>query len=201
MCDFVAQLLILLQNPSIMRAENLAIDINDPLKPYFEFKGSNVLGEAISGSVYHKAYNQLITDPEKQLFVPIIQWIDCTSVTGNDHLSLKPYMFTPAIKIQKENQGMGHHGFLPKRKSSSAQKQTLCMGDAIQNYHKELDGALESFRKCSPQLRGVYLPIGPKGKICVNIVTCVLLIIQDMQEGDMLCGWYGVHTSGIQRSN
>jgi hypothetical protein len=75
------------------------------------------------------------------------------------------------------------------------------MGDAIRNYHKELDGVLESFRKCSPQLRGVYLPIGPKGKICVDIVTCVLFIIQDMQEGDMLCGRYGVHTSGIQRSH
>ncbi len=58
--DFVAQMLSLLQNQSI-RAENLAIDINDPLKTYFELKGSNVLGEAISGGVYHKAYNQLIT--------------------------------------------------------------------------------------------------------------------------------------------
>jgi hypothetical protein len=67
------------------------------------------------------------------------------------------------------------------------------MGDAIQNYHEELNGVLESW-KCSPQFCGVYLPIGPKGKICVNIVTCVLFIIQDMQGGDMLCGWYGVHT-------
>jgi hypothetical protein len=46
------------------------------------------------------------------------------------------------------------------------------------------------------------LPIGPKSKICVDIVTCVLFIIQDMQEGDMLCGRYGVDTSaGIQRSH
>jgi hypothetical protein len=63
------------------------------------------------------------------------------------------------------------------------------MSDAIQNYHKELNGVLESFRKFSPQLRGVYLPICPKGEMCFNIVTCVLFIIQDMQEGDMLCGW------------
>ena len=76
------------------------------------------------------------------------------------------------------------------------------MCDAIQNYHEELNGVLELFWKCSPQLRVVYLPIGPKGKICVDIVTCVLFIIQDMQEeGDMLCGWYGVHTSGIQRAH
>jgi hypothetical protein len=59
-----------------MTAENLAININDPLKPYFKLKGSNGLGEAISGSVYCKAYNQLITDSVKPLFVPIIQWID-----------------------------------------------------------------------------------------------------------------------------
>ncbi|KAI2489683.1 hypothetical protein MHU86_24911 [Fragilaria crotonensis] len=45
--DFASQLLSLLQNPSIMTAENLAIDINDPLKPYHKLKGSNVLGEPL----------------------------------------------------------------------------------------------------------------------------------------------------------
>lgn len=203
--DFVPQLLSLLQNRSIMTAENLVIDINEPLKPYYELKGSNVLGEALSGSVYCDAYKRLITDPTRnQLFVPIIQWIDRTSVTGNDRFSLKPYMFTPAIfteKFRRSIKAWGYHGFLPKKKSSSAQKQTLGMGDSIRNYHKELDGALESFRKSSAQLRDVYLPIGPKGRIKVDIVTCVLFIIQDMQEGDMLCGRYGVHTSGIQRSH
>jgi hypothetical protein len=98
-------------------------------------------------------------------------------------------MFTPAIftdKFRRSMKAWGYHGFLPKKKSSSAQQQTLCMGDAIQNYDKELNGVLESFQKCSPQLRGVYLPMGPKGKICIDIVACVLFIIQDMQEGDMM---------------
>jgi hypothetical protein len=125
------------------------------------------LGEAISGSVYCKAYNQLIADPEKQLFVPIIQWIDCTSVTGNDCFSLKPYMFIPAIitkKNQKKYQGMGVSWISAQEKSLSAQKQTLCMGDSIQNYHEELNGVLESIWKCSPQVCGVYLPIGCTGK-------------------------------------
>jgi hypothetical protein len=35
--------------------------------------------------------------------------------------------------------------------------------------------------------------------MCVDIVTCILFIIQDMQEGDMLCGRFGPHTSLIQR--
>ena len=30
-------------------------------------------------------------------------------------------------------------------------------------------------------------------------MTCVSFVIQDMQEGDSLCGRYGTHTSGVQR--
>jgi hypothetical protein len=33
----------------------------------------------------------------------------------------------------------------------------------------------------------------------VDIVTCVLFIIQDMQEGDQLCGCYGLHGPSIHR--
>jgi hypothetical protein len=91
-------------------------------------------------------------------------------------------------------------GFSP-RGSHQKPRGRRFVGNAICNYHKELDGVLESFCNCSPHLCGVYLPIGPKGRICVDIVTSVLFIIQDMQEGDMLCGWYGVHISGIQRSH
>ena len=53
--DFVPQLLSLLQNRSIMTADNLVIDVNDPLKPYTS--PDNLLNEAISGSEYRKAYD------------------------------------------------------------------------------------------------------------------------------------------------
>jgi hypothetical protein len=65
----------------------------------------------------------LITNPERQLFVPIIQWIDRTTVTGNDRYSLTPYMFTLAIfkeTFRHTIQAWGYHGFLPKSKDSSA---------------------------------------------------------------------------------
>jgi hypothetical protein len=119
---FLPQLLRLLQSPSVMTPENRAIDFNDPLLRY-ESPG-NVLGEAMSGSVYHTAYEHFITNPARQLFVPIIQWIDQTSVTGNDRFSLKPYMFTPAIFTEsfcRTFKAWGYHGFLPKCKNSSVQ--------------------------------------------------------------------------------
>jgi hypothetical protein len=88
---------------------------------------------------------------------------------------------------------------MPKRKSSSAQNQVQHQGDPIQNYHAELTGALESFRECGPRLCGVVLPIGPSCCLGVDIVTCLLFVIEDMQESDMLCGCFGTHTSGDQR--
>jgi hypothetical protein len=90
--DFVPQLLCLLQNPTLIIPENVLFDFHDPLKPHKSCNG--LLGEALLGSVYQNAYSRLITNPSRQLLVPIIQWIDRTSVTGNDRFSLKPYMFT-----------------------------------------------------------------------------------------------------------
>jgi len=98
--DFVPQLLSLLQNSKIMVQDNLVIDMKNPLCPYMSPTGK--LGEALSGSVYRNAYDHFISKPDRELFVPIIQWIDRTSVTGNDRFSLKPYMFTPAILLYRE---------------------------------------------------------------------------------------------------
>ena len=196
--DFVPQLLSLLQNRKIMTAENLLIDINDPLRPY----DSPVIGEAISGSVYKSAYTHFISDPSQQLFLPIIQWIDRTTVTGNERFSLKPYMFTPAIfkeSFRRTIQAWGYHGFLPKGKKSSAQNRRNRPGDNIRNYHAQLGTVLETFKTSANRLQGVSLPLGPSGSIVVDIVPCILFIIQDMQEGDMLCGRFGPHTPAIRR--
>ncbi len=67
-CDVIAykfapQLLNLLQNPSVMTAENLLIDIRDPLKAYASPDG--LLGDALSGSVYRDAYQRMVTNPTR----------------------------------------------------------------------------------------------------------------------------------------
>ena len=58
--EFAPQLLSLLQNKNLMTADNLLIDLNDPLQPYWSPDGR--LGEAISGTVYRLAYQRLITN-------------------------------------------------------------------------------------------------------------------------------------------
>ena len=196
--EFAPQLLSLLQNPALMTAENLAIDIANPLVPY----SSARLGEAMSGKVYRDAYAHYITNPQKQFFVPIIQWIDRTHVTGNNRFSLKPYMFTPAIfteTFRRKIQAWGYHGFLPKSKASAAQNKKMPQGNNIRNYHAQLSAVLDSFITAGPQLRNVLLPIGQTGSMRVDVITCLLFVIQDMQEGDQLCGRFGPHTPGIAR--
>ena len=197
---FVPQLLSLLQNRKIMLQENLVIDCNNPLLQYQSPDGK--LGEALSGSVYRDAYATLVKYPDRQLFVPIIQWIDRTSVMGNDRFSLKPYMFTPAIfteKFRRTIQAWGHHGFLPKPKTSSAQNQVKKQGANNRNYHSQLTVVLQSFQSANARLKNVTLSIGPTGQMTVDVITCLLFIIQDMQEGDMLCGRFGPHTPLVQR--
>ena len=119
--------------------------------PYFDDQGC--LGDALSGSVYCNAYADLITDPNGQFFVPIMQWIDHTTVTGNDRYSLKPYMFTLAIikeKFRRTIQAWGYHGFLPRSKASSAQNKGKNQGDDVRNYHQQLYKVLESFTTAGP---------------------------------------------------
>jgi len=200
--DFIPQLMSLLQNKALMTPDNLAIDFYDPLLPFQSNDGC--LNEAISGSVYREAYSKYVKDPNKDFFVPIIQWIDRTHITGNERFSLKPYMFSPAIfkeKCRRKIEFWGFHGYIPKRKDSQAETSLRKPGDNIRNYHAELHAVLASFQSAADHLKDVWLPIGPghNPKMQVNIVPCILCIIQDMQEGDMLCGRYGPHTSGIQR--
>jgi Plavaka transposase len=198
--EIAPQLLHLLQNPRIMTSDNLLIDLQNSLAQYQSPSGE--LGDALSGSVYRNAYKRLITNPTRELFVPIIQWIDRTDITGNGRFSLKPYMLMPAIlneTFRRQIQAWGYHEFLPKSKKRSAQNKKNGRGDNMQNYHAELYAVLQPFTTAGPQLKNALLLIGPNGAIRVGIVTCILFIIQDMQEGDALCGQYGTHGVGIQR--
>ena len=61
----------------VMTQDSLLIDAHNPLLPY-KSPADGVRGETLSGQVYQDAYCRLllVTNPQHQLFVPIIQWID-----------------------------------------------------------------------------------------------------------------------------
>ena len=74
-----------------------------------------------------------VTSPTREFLVPIIQWIDRTYITSDGRVSLKPYMFTPAIfkeTFRHRIQAWGYHGVLPKSKKSSALQRNLQASDS-----------------------------------------------------------------------
>ena len=82
-----------------MTADKLAIDPLNPLMPYY-ISPDGRLGEALSGQVFDSAYAQFITKPNCQLFVPIIQWIDCTTTTGNDPDCFPHHVWNNIINVK-----------------------------------------------------------------------------------------------------
>ena len=182
-----------------MIQDNLVLDMQNPLPQYKSPNGT--IGEALSGLVYREAYSKYIKHPEWELFLPIIQSIDRTSVTGIDRFSLKPYMFLPAIfteKFRRRIEAWGYHGFLPNSQASLAQNQIQPQGNNLWKYHAQLQVVLYTFNTANDHLKNVTLPIGSTCQMIVDVKTCILFIIQDMQEGNMLCRRYGTHTSKVQ---
>ena len=187
--DFFLQLLQLLQNPSVITPENLAIDFHSPFCAMKQSQ-ENVLFDALSVIVYWTAYERFITCASCQLFVPIIQWINRTSVTWNERFSLKPCIFTPAILSESF---CWTFKALENHEKSSAQNQRNKQGVNTHNYPAELCVVLEIFRSANNQLFH-----SDRGDIAVDIVTCLLFVMQDMQEGEMLSCQNDPHTPSMK---
>ena len=201
--DFKAAALSVLQNRSIMKKENLVIDWNDPTAKYIVPDG--LLREPLSGSVYQDNFHKFITDKARpQLVCPIISWFDRTHVTESGRFTLQPYMMTFAIfteKFRRTLEAWFVLGFMPASKASSAEKKTYKQGQSLRDYHKQLDKLFETYRDCPRVLENIQIPIGPNGSTVVDLIMPMLYIIQDMEEGDKLCGRFGTHQKQVKRHN
>jgi len=93
--DFVPQLLSILQNKKMMEGNNLVLDPNNPLAMYKP--PDNMLGEALSGSVYKDMYRRLVSNPSKQLLCPLICYTDGTQIDSMSRFGVEPFLFTPAV--------------------------------------------------------------------------------------------------------
>ncbi len=193
--DFVPQLISLLQSWSLMIQENVVLRFTKspwPVSESWWTAGWSAVRKCLSTSLCSIDYQ---SRPSTSCSHHPVDWSNVSywkwqifSQTLHFTLALFTEKFRRAIKA------WGYHGFLPKSKTSSVQNQTQLPGENIRNYHAQLNTVLESFHHAVPCLRDVVLPMGPTGAM-----PCILFVIQDMQEGDMLCGRYGPHTPQIQR--
>jgi hypothetical protein len=96
--NFSEQLSSLLSDPDLVQDLDL-LDVN-PDNPFGKFK-SSTLSCFNSGQWYDMAYNQVISDPHTELFVPIILAIDEAKLKGKGHHGCCPVMMTTSLFGQK----------------------------------------------------------------------------------------------------
>jgi hypothetical protein len=146
--DFVAQLLSLLQDKSLMTEKNLLLDPKDPLAMFKPEDGK--LGEALSGSMYRETYKALVTDPTRQLLVPLATYIDGTTIDTLSRFTVEPYTFVPLIFNYKRRcradiwRPFGYVEQLNSKVTSTERK--LTGAHKVRNYHAQLSGMLEGLR-------------------------------------------------------
>ncbi len=184
--DFVPQLLSLLQDHDSRQT----IDLLKPLEK-FDSPRDGQLEMFFLGLCTSKLMLPLLRTQSANCLCPSFNGL-ITHIIGNTCFLLKPYVFMPAIFTEPfccTIQAWGYHGFLPKTNSHRLKtrmktKATMCE---------------TTMQTANEWLRNVTLPIGSGKMLTVDIKTCILFIIQDMQEGDTLCRRFGPHTPQIQR--
>lgn len=203
--DFVSQLLSLLQDDKLMQWNNLAINPDAPLTKYTPPDG--YLGEPNTAKWYSDTYDKMITNPRKQLFCPIIGYVDKTHIDSKSRFQLEPFTFTTSLfteKTRRKAAAWRLFGYVNtgQGKQSSAQSRRQEKGVPCRNYHKQLDvllkGLIDVQTNQDLRLQNATIRLG-RDLVCVELVCPMMFIITDGQAADMLVGRYASHTRGVSR--
>ena len=194
--DFVSALLSLLQDESLMATENLVINKDYPMSMYFP--SDSKVGEANSGSRYRELY-QAFAQGKNQLLVPIIMYLDGTTIDSKGHINICPVSFTTSLFSEKARRDVKFWrplGYVPdlNRKRSGAMNNFDRIGEGkgrtTRNFHKVMDTLMAGLAKAQAGLdnRLKQVPL----KLCdrwfvVELVCPLLFVINDGKQGDQLC--------------
>ena len=88
---------------------------------------------------------------------------------------------------------------MPKTKLSLAELKKKQKGEEMRNHHTKLYDMIGSYFTCPLRLQDVDLPMGPTGSITADAICPIQYVIQDMDEGDCLCGHFHSHNEGVQK--
>ena len=201
--DFVPQLLSILQNKKMLTSDNLVLDPMNPLAMYRPKTGR--LGEALSGSVYQKMYDNYVTDPSRQLLCPLISYTDGTSIDTNSRFCVEPFFFTPAIlkhASRSRADTWRFFGYVQQLRGNLRSDKRLLDGSAkARNYHAQISAMLRSLQRVqsSEDTRLQSVEIYLFGKVVqVELLCPILFIVCDTPSADKLCGHYSSYNQGVK---
>ena len=191
--DFKDMLYSLLTNPYLVY-DLTELDVN-PDDPFSRYKSKdNRLPCVNSGQFYNNAYDNLITDPETEMLVPIVWACDETMLTKGGKAGCCPLVFSTSIfgqNIRNRKIAWVMSGMLfDLTIVESAQERSKMDKDLkSERYHAILRRVLESYVKATKEdeLKNIALQLG-KFKKTVTLKCPTVFVIGDMQGTDTIYG-------------
>jgi hypothetical protein len=158
--DFLGQMKDLLSDSCLFgNLDNLVVNKGDNANRWLPYDNPNTNStyEVLDGRWYKETVTKSITDSDKQFLIPIGLYIDESQTVTYQRYSFQPLIMFPLIlNLKTRNKATSSRVLaqIPDLESkSSAMKDTskgtqAKKGMAIRNFHKCMDVALDSFKKC-----------------------------------------------------
>jgi hypothetical protein len=151
-------------------------------------------------------YNTLITDPKRQLLVPIILCFDKSHVTnGSNRFGLEPGSFLLSLfteQTRRRTDAWRMLGFVHQVLKSSAENAALQADTNVNNYHHQLCVLLHVIAQVQAgldeRLQNVTLTIDGNTFQC-DLVVPIMCVITDTLAANIVCGHYNSASAELSR--
>ncbi len=187
----------LLSDQRIMKKENLIFTSRNDNHFYVDSFNNGMYGDIHQSQWWEETVRLMINDPESELLVPVLFYLDALVLDAYGKLSLEPLSFTLGIfRRHLRNQKHAHRtlGFVEDLDHLHGANQVTPEKKA-EDYHFILSIILEDFKKT--QLEGGFeWDFVVDGKTYRKKLKFPLMfIIGDCKGHDMLCGRVSAHTT------
>jgi hypothetical protein len=204
--SFRAVLASLLLNKCVMKDENLLLNPNDPFDSIPE---GTALSDLNSGWWHRETCKMFRLQPKKDILLPIVLFIDGSTIDSNQKMSVEPITFTLGIfkrSVRSKSESWRTIGYIEKLKhvlSEPIVRRANNSKNRLQDKHTIIKFILKELIELQGPDSGFEWDLEIGGKVHrVNFKIAVQVIIGDCKGNDELCGRYGNHsklTSGFCR--
>lgn len=200
-CSFKAQLVSLLTDRRLMKPENLLLDERNP----FAEVPDGILSELNTGWWYKETRDEICTNPNKHVLLPIIIFLDASNIDKNGRLQVNPMTFTLGIfkrAIRNKAEAWRTMGYVDDQLKYLDEdvRKTLDKSTKAQDVHAIISLIMDEFKQIQGSDGGFSwkLDLG-HNTFDVVFKLAIQTIIGDCKGNDLLCGRFGSHGINVKR--
>ena len=204
--SFRAAVASLLSNSELMKDDNLLLNPNDP---FHSMPDGSTLSDLNSGWWFRETCQMFSLEPRKDILLPIILFIDGSTIDTYGKMSVEPITFTLGIFRRSTRnkpeawRTMGYIESLKNIVSESIVRKANNAKRRLQDKHTVIKSILKELIEIQGPNAGFEWDLCLGGKVYrVTFKIAVQVIIGDCKGNDELCARYGSHnkrTAGFCR--